>query len=64
MGEIADMMLGGVMCECCGEWLMCEECEEMGIPMYCSLSCAKDRGAGEYQVCNHNVKNEKREIYN
>lgn len=53
MGEIADDMLGGVCCEACGEYLECEECEDMGIPMYCSLSCAKDRGAGKDQVCDH-----------
>ncbi|MFZ2979046.1 MAG: hypothetical protein WA057_05230 [Candidatus Magasanikiibacteriota bacterium] len=54
MGEIADMMLGGVMCEMCGTYLECEECEDMGIPAYCSEQCAKDRGADKSQVCNHN----------
>lgn len=53
MGEIADMMLGGVLCEMCGSALDCEECEKMGIPMYCSLGCANDRAASEDQVCNH-----------
>ena len=56
MGEIAEMMLGGVMCEMCGEYLECEECEDMGIPMYCSEECAKDRGASKEQVCSHKKK--------
>ncbi len=41
MGEIADMMIGGEMCEMCGVYL---EENDMGIPMYCSKQCAKDRG--------------------
>lgn len=59
MGEIADMMIGGVLCEGCGEALNCVEnededsCEDMGIPMYCSLSCARNRGASPEQVCPH-----------
>ena len=53
MGEIADMMIGGIMCEMCGEFLGCDDCEELGIPAYCSRGCAKDRGAGISQVCNH-----------
>lgn len=53
MGEIAEDMISGVCCEMCGEFLQCEECEDMGIPMYCSASCAKGRGASKYQVCNH-----------
>lgn len=37
MGEVADMMLSGFLCECCGEYLdgeepghprKCEDCEE------------------------------------
>lgn len=44
MGEIANMMLTGIMCEGCGEYLMCKECEEMEIPMYCSEDCARNRG--------------------
>ncbi len=42
MGEIADMMLDGTMCECCGEFL---EGEPAGFPRYCSEQCANDRGA-------------------
>ena len=49
MGEIAEMMLTGVLCEMCGIVLDCEE--NMGIPMYCSSACAKDRGAEKEQVC-------------
>ena len=56
MGEISDMMISGVMCEMCGTCLECDECEDMGIPMYCSIGCAKDRGASKDQVCNHETK--------
>lgn len=52
MGEIADAMISGELCEMCGVPL-CEECMDMGIPMYCSESCARDRGASKDQVCNH-----------
>jgi len=55
MGEIADMMLTGTMCEGCGEFLDCPQCASMGIPMYCSEDCAKDRGLDaegiKYRVC-------------
>jgi len=54
MGEIADAMISGEMCESCGEELMCEECADMDIPAYCSIECANDRGASKKQVCNHN----------
>lgn len=53
MGEIADMMLSGVMCGMCGIYLDCEECEKLGIPMYCSETCANDGGGSVEQVCNH-----------
>lgn len=43
MGEIADMMLEGEMCEGCGEYL--EDGDNAGIPDYCSEECARDRGA-------------------
>ncbi len=39
MGEIADMMLEGVLCEGCGEYLG----EGDGCPAYC-FGCSKDRG--------------------
>lgn len=47
MGEIADMMLEGDMCECCGEWL---GDGGSGFPRYCSAECARDRGADHVQV--------------
>lgn len=52
MGEIAEMMLTGVMCGVCGVYLECEDCEDMGIPMYCSRACANNAGANQHQVCN------------
>jgi hypothetical protein len=54
MGQIADDMISGVCCECCGVYLECDECEEIGVPAYCCLECAKDRGRGREAVCNHN----------
>ena len=42
MGEIAEMMLDGTMCEGCGEFL---DGEGAGYPRYCSPQCARDRGA-------------------
>lgn len=56
MGEIANMMLTGIMCEACGCALDCEECEEIGIPAYCSSDCAKNRGALKEQICRHHNK--------
>jgi hypothetical protein len=56
MGEIANDMIGGVCCEMCGEYLECDECEDMGIPAYCSTECAKDRGRDKDAVCNHNTE--------
>lgn len=45
MGEIADMMLDGTMCEMCGVFLDEEDVDVIeGIPNYCSESCANDRG--------------------
>jgi hypothetical protein len=41
MGEIAEMMLEGDLCEGCGVAL---DGEGYGIPRYCSNACAKDRG--------------------
>ena len=54
MGQMAEDMLTGVCCEMCGEFLMCDECADLGIPAYCSNQCAKDRGASKHQVCKHN----------
>jgi hypothetical protein len=53
MGDIAEMMLGGILCEMCGSALDCDECSEMDIPMYCSEECANDRGGSIDQVCTH-----------
>ena len=39
MGEIADMMLDGTLCEGCGEYI---DDEGYGVPRYCSDECAKD----------------------
>ena len=47
MGEIADMMIGGEMCEACGVFL---GGEASGFPRYCSIECAEDRGADASQV--------------
>ena len=44
MGEYAEAMLDGTVCECCGVYL---EGEAEGIPRYCSKACARDRGALE-----------------
>ncbi len=59
MGEIAEMMTTGVMCEGCGEYLECDECEEIGIPAYCSKECAKNRGRDKLTVYNHKNNNAK-----
>ena len=42
MGEIAEMMLDGTLCECCGAYI--DDGEESGFPRYCSEECARDRG--------------------
>lgn len=49
MGDIADMMLDGTLCEGCGEYIG----EGDGFPQYCSSQCAGDRGADEAQVKHH-----------
>lgn len=41
MGEIAEMMLDGTLCEACGEYIG----SDAGYPQYCSEQCAADRGA-------------------
>ncbi len=40
MGEIAEMMLDGTLCEGCGEYIG----SDAGYPQYCSPECAADRG--------------------
>lgn len=47
MGDIADAMINGEMCEMCGVPL---EGEAYGIPRYCSAECADDRGADHSQI--------------
>lgn len=53
MGEIAEMMLDGTLCECCGGYI--DDDGAHGIPRYCSPQCAKDRGAatGRYDPNTH-----------
>ena len=47
MGEIAEMMLDGTLCECCGVALLeGPDDEPAGFPSYCSLACATARGQG------------------
>lgn len=43
MGEMAEMMLDGTLCECCGTFIDFEGGD--GFPRYCSPQCARDRGA-------------------
>ena len=42
MGEIAEMMLEGLLCEGCGDFI--DEDGDEGIPRYCSPECAAGRG--------------------
>ena len=46
MGEIAEMMLDGTLCEGCGEFIGSDN----GYPTYCSPQCARDRGADTTQI--------------
>lgn len=41
MGDIADMMIDGTCCECCGEYM---GSEGEGYARYCSEQCAANRG--------------------
>lgn len=34
MGEVAEMLLNGAMCQCCGEWM--DDGREPGYPRYCA----------------------------
>lgn len=45
MGEVADMMLDGTLCECCGQLLIGPGKEPAGYPQYCSKECAEANGA-------------------
>lgn len=42
VGEIADAMINGELCECCGMYI---EGDAPGYPRYCSEQCARDRKA-------------------
>ena len=50
MGEIADMMLDGTMCQLCGEWLHEGE-DGPGYPGYCASCQPDDRP--EYRTPTH-----------
>lgn len=50
MGEIAEMMLDGTLCECCGAFIGAS----VGYPRYCSTKCANDRGVTEVHPARHN----------
>lgn len=43
MGEMAEMMLEGVLCACCGGYI--DDGGGDGIPRYCSAQCERDCGA-------------------
>lgn len=47
MSEIAEMMLEGDLCECCGAALPGEGC---GVPRYCSEQCRQDRNGPKGSV--------------
>lgn len=42
MGEIAEMLLDGTLCEGCGSYI--DDDGDEGIPQYCSRECAAGRG--------------------
>lgn len=42
MGEIAEMMLDGTMCQGCGEWL-CDGEDGAGFPGFCEACQPKER---------------------
>lgn len=41
MGEIADAMINGLMCECCGTYM--DDGDEPGFARWCSEQCAAGR---------------------
>lgn len=45
MGEMAEMMINGDLCENCGSYI--DEEGGDGFPRYCSESCANDRGVDD-----------------
>lgn len=52
MGDMAEMMLDGTMCEGCGVYIG----EGDGTPEYCSEQCARDRGADWWLKANGYMK--------
>lgn len=54
MGEIAEAMINGEMCPMCSA-PNCGDCADMGMPIYCSIECAKAQGADKNQVCGHDL---------
>lgn len=50
MGDIADAMLNGELCEMCGVFL---DANPPGHPQYCSPQCAKDRNGVYTPVTGH-----------
>lgn len=55
MGEMAEMMLSGIMCQCCGVYLDVDE--ECGFPMSCD-----DCGEGEVQIKKPRISASERKI--
>lgn len=54
MGDIADMMLEGYLCACCGVYL---EGDGGGFPRYCSNDCEPDNDT-------HSKKNYFKKLHN
>lgn len=46
MGDVADMMLDGTLCQSCGELLIDEHTEPNGFPSLCP-GCAEDHPLGD-----------------
>lgn len=50
MGEIAEMMLDGTLCEACGVYIDDDDVAP-GFPRYCSDECAAGRGVAPEMKC-------------
>ncbi len=46
MGEIAEMMLEGILCNQCGAFVG----EEVGYPQYCDIECAMESGMSKKEA--------------
>ena len=59
MGEFAEMMLEGILCQCCGEYI--GDSSVGGFPEYCA-SCEKDapQARGNQKSTSHNKQIKKR----